>query len=245
VANAKWLQSRREAAWADGRERIDHLLYKYQQLYHLAVAPPPALVARELIRDILCVPLFFDPMPLDRYAEVQLVDGQPRVTVNSEIERMEGVKDSEGVANVAMLHEVMHIERDVSALVAPASMQLPGFEEPPAIICYRAPRDADRGGEIAEREFWAEEAGRAAAVSLPALRRTQPFNELIRTGRATTGAIKGAWPLLYESAAQIGVNISALVKQLTLESYISVVLRNGMADEIHVQPTLEGTKEWP
>lgn len=238
VANARWLDQRRRTAWADGRERVDHLLAKYAQKYNLDVPPPPALVAAELIRDVLDVPLFFDPMPLDRYAEVRVVDGEPRVTVNSDIDQMENVKDGIGVANVAMLHEVIHIERDLSALVSPASMQLPGFEEPPAIVCLRAPAHAARN-EVAAREFWAEEAGRAAAVSPVALRRSAPFRELLLRATKPKGEFREAWPLLYDVASELGVNISALRKQLELEALIVV-----SGKDVLVQPGLLELAEW-
>ena len=238
MANARWLQSRREEAWADGRELRDHLLRQYQARYSPEVLPPPALIVRELLSDIIGVRLFFDPMPLDRFAEIRMVEGRPRVTVNADIAQMEGVKDAEGVANVAMWHEVMHVERDAPDLVAPASAVLDGFEQPPDIVCYRSPNPSLRA-DAAAREFWAEEAGRAAAVSFEALRRTEAFVELISLAGRNRGHVRSAWPLLYRAAEAIGVNGSALVKQLTFEGMIAVEGR-GTGSQVFLQaPLLE------
>ena len=46
-----------------------------------------------------------------------------------------------------------------------------------------------------------------------------------------------AWPLLYQAADDIGVNITALVKQLELEGRIALV-REGGRDLVYVQPKL-------
>jgi hypothetical protein len=221
AANAKWVQDRREAAWASGRQLRDHLLLQYQQKYNLSDTPPPAIIIPDLIRDFITEDLFFDPLPLDRYAEIRLVDGKPAITVNSDIHRMDKVKDPLGVANVAMWHEVMHTGDDLGTLHMPASAPLPGFEEPPTIVCLRAPGKS-QDSVVREREFWAEEAGRAAAVSLAALNRTDPFREFLHLARRTTGAVRSGFPLLYQSAAAIGVNISALTTQLKLEGLIAI-----------------------
>jgi hypothetical protein len=238
VANARWLESRRRTAWAEGREHVDHLLSRYAEKYRLDTPPPPALIAAELIRDILDVPLFFDPMPLDRFAEVRLVDGCPRITVNSEIRQMENVKDPDGVANVAMLHEIMHLDRHLPELIQPASMQFEGFDDPPAIVCLRA-KPGNASSEVAAREFWAEEAGRAGAISFPHLVKVPFFDELMSLAQGAPGQRRSAWPLLYRAAEAIGVNSTALKKQLELEGFVSIE-----AGELTVQPTLGAMQRW-
>src|SRR3990172_3472313 len=236
LANASWLQSRREAAWAHGRERRDRLLSEYQQKYRLAEPPPPAKVVDAILTELLNVKLYFDPLDPDRFAETRFEDGRAIVTVNSELGRIEGVKDETGVANVAMWHEVIHVTDDVDILLRPASAQLPGFDEPPSIVCYRTPRGSRAlNSDRLEREFWAEEAGRAAAISHEALRRTESFQELMRAATRARGPVRSAWPLLYKSATAIGVNITALVRQLELEGRI---LKQGK--DIFVQAGLGG-----
>ena len=96
------------------------------------------------------------------------------------------------------------------------------------------------GREAAAREFWAEEAGRAAAVSLPALSRSEAFVELGRLAADASGPVAGGWPLLYQAAEDIGVNITALVNQLRLEGLL------GVAEErrgIYVQARFMELKE--
>jgi hypothetical protein len=203
------------------------------------VPPPPAKVIDEILTEQLKAKLRFDPLPLDRFAETRLVNGEPVVTISSDTSAIPGVKDAVGVQNVAKWHEAIHITDHLDSLVAPAQAALEGFGIVPEIVCYRA------GGalrsrvqdDVAAREFWAEEAGRAAAVSLDALRRTDAFRSLLRAASHSKDSVRDGWPRLYEAAEAIGVNISALVKQLQLEGFIAVV-RIGGKDQIFVQPQL-------
>ena len=88
------------------------------------------------------------------------------------------------------------------------------------------------------REFWAEEAGRAAAVSQQALSLSPAFrNFVVLAPRVGPGLNGEKWRLLNLAAADIGVNISALVKQLQLEGRISLEKENGKT-LIYGQPTL-------
>jgi hypothetical protein len=241
VANASWQRRQQEQAWAFGREQCDRLLSNYQTDYGLAPPPPPAKIIDELLTDYLKAALQFDPLPLDRYGETRLEDGKAVVTINSRLGDIEGVKDAQGVENVAKWHEAMHVIRDLDTLVAPASRMFDGFDQPAQIVCYRAAgaKVLTRRDESVEREFWAEEAGRAAAVSLKALQRAESFRALLRAAGRSTGAVVGAWPLLYDAATEIGVNITALVKQLSLEGCI-VVDREGGRSVVHVQSVLIG-----
>jgi hypothetical protein len=86
------------------------------------------------------------------------------------------------------------------------------------------------------REFWAEEAGRAAAVSYQALARSGAFQAFVRLRQSGTAAANGErWRLLYLAAEDIGINISALVKQLVLEGQIVIQSESGR-QVIHPQP---------
>lgn len=238
MPNPSWLQSRRQEAWAFGREQRDRLLREYEQKYHPTQLPPPAIIIRELITDFLDARLRYERLPADRFAETRLEDGRITVVLNDDIGAIAGVKDKDGVGNVALWHESMHVICDSHMLVAPASQQLPGFESPPAIVCYRrAGNRPSPGAKAIEREFWAEEAGRAAAVSHEALQRAEPFRELLRRAARATGPVRGGFPLLYDAAKAIGVNISALVKQLELEGQVVVERKDGRSD-VFVQPTL-------
>lgn len=231
---AEWVRRQREEAWAFGRRLRKDLLSRYQHEYGEPVPPAPAKVIDDLLTDFLGVTLRFEPLNADRFAETRWADGKIIVTVNSRTGDITGVKDIEGVQNVAKWHEAVHAVRDVDVLRAGPQGALPGFEAPRQIVCYRTP---ERLGSAEERgrEFWAEEAGRAAAVSLPALAHSESFKKLMRLQAA--GPTRVAWPLLYEAAEQIGVNITALVKQLSLEGSIIVTKMDGQS-AVCVQPVL-------
>ena len=225
---------RRREAWAYGRALISRLLNKYREEYGEEVPPAPALIADELITDFLGAVLRFDPLSKDLFAQTDWVDGKAVVTINSLTATIDRVKDASGVQNVAKLHEAVHVDRDLHLLRTGQTLPLPGFDAPSRIKCYRktSPRWATRGSEWV-REFWAEEAGRAAAVDHSALARSDAFrsfasvNTLIPNGQR--------WSLLYEAASDIGINISALVTQLELEGRIVIETQEGRK-VVHVQP---------
>jgi hypothetical protein len=111
---------------------------------------------------------------------------------------------------------------------------LAGFDAPPRLVCRRG-EPTDRSAVVSAREFRAEEGGRAAAISMAYLKRSQSFTRLLKgAGRMANGA---AWALLYDLAPELGVNISALVTQLTLEGLI-VIEKSGGKQVLHVQPSL-------
>lgn len=234
LQRADWVAGRREEAWAFGREFRDSLLSKYQREYAISVPPPPAKIVGELLTDFLGVSLCYEELPPDRFAETRYVDGRLTIAVNERTRDIPGVKDDYGVQGVAMWHEGVHAVRDVDILRVGPQGTLPGFEAPRHFVCYRSPAQA-RTSEERGREFWAEEAGRAAAVSLPALALSEPFKELMRLG--ALGPTRRAWPLLYAAAEEIGVNITALVKQLSVEGLIVVTKEDGRPT-VCVQPAL-------
>ena len=231
---SEFVHERRKRAWAHGRHVRDGLLADFRRKYGHE-PPAPALIVDELITDFLHCGLEFLPLPLNLQAETECSGDCPRVTVNSLMSLIPGVRDGPGVEKVAMWHEVFHIVDDLDALRTPASSALPGFSDPPRIRCYRS-GGLGRTQEVLAREFWAEEAGRAAAVSHEALADSGAFRELCELAARSQGAIAQAWPLLYRAAADIGVNITALTRQLSLEGRISLQGPGGR--EVHVQPAL-------
>jgi hypothetical protein len=130
------------------------------------------------------------------------------------------------------------VNRDLHLLKTGDQEVLPGFEAPPPIRCFRNP--AVKLSDGWRREFWAEEAGRAAAVWYPALARSDAFRHLLKLG-GSGGGVSNAdgWQLLYEAARDIGVNSSALVTQLTLEGLIAIERRDGR-NVLHVQRNFLG-----
>ncbi len=181
----------RQEAWDYGRSLRDQLLTQYREEYGEDVPPPPAKIADQLLTDFLGANLRFGPLPLNIYAQTEWKDDRPVVTVNSFTGQIPGVKDVEGIQNVAMLHEAVHVERDISELKSGPQLTLPDFGPPTKIVCHRDFRNWRRPGErfsssgdIPEsmREFFAEEAGRAAAVSYQALSRSEAFQGFCRLG---------------------------------------------------------------
>ncbi len=224
----------RRQAWAFGRDLRDRLVDDYRREYGIAIPPPPAFIMDELLTDFLDVTLRFDPLRLDRFAQTEWLDGRVVVTINSLTHEIPGVKDPQGVQNVAKGHEAVHVVRDIKALQAEQGNRFPGFDVPLKIVCYRARRP---GSDFDRREFWAEEAGRAAVVSHRALGRSAAFQALMKLEPGSMRANGEAWRLLYKASRDIGVNSRALVTQLRLEGLIDVSKEDGR-NVLRVQPSL-------
>ena len=236
----------RMEAWDYGRTLRNQLVSQYREEYGVDVPPPPALIVDELLTDFMEASLAFDPLPLEIFAQTEWKDGRPLVTINSLTGKISGVKDATGVQNVAKFHEVVHVDRDLPELNIGPQLSMPELGPPAKIVCHRgfgqmrpSRRQQPRTpGNASWREFWAEEAGRAAAVSYEALGRSDAFRAFIRLRQIGSVAANGErWTLLYQAAEDIGVNISALVKQLGLEGQI-VVQKEGGRQVIHPQPSL-------
>jgi hypothetical protein len=233
---ADFVNQRQREAWAFGRELRDGLLAEYQRQYGLQSPPAPALVIDELLTDFLKVDLRFDPLPRDIFAQSEWINGRIVVTVNTLSGHIPGVKDAAGVDNVGKWHEAIHVVRDLDVVRVQPQDTLPGFEAPRLIACHRGAESA-LTPQVRAREFWAEEAGRAAAVSFPALARSESFQRLCESASRVSGPVPQGFPLLYEAAKDIGVNITALIKQLTLEGRIEVREESGRRT-VYVQPSL-------
>jgi len=229
VRRTEYVESKRREAWAFGRSQVAGLLEQYRERFRLETAPPPAQVAGELITSVLRCNLTYAPLPLTVFAQTDWLPDETLVTVNSKTRQIEGVKDAKGIQNVAMLHETIHIIRDAPAPTFGQST-LVGFEAPPRFICRRG-EQVDNSSAQVEREFWAEEGGRAAAVSYSHLRRVEPFKNLCRYGPRMTNA--AAWSCIYEAAEAIFINASALTKQLQHEGYVVIEGKT-----LRVQPDL-------
>jgi hypothetical protein len=228
------VENLRRESWRLGRALRDSLLQDYCRRYRLATPPSPATIADELITDFLHARLYYDPLDANIFAQTELKDGIFVVTVNSQIKKMPGIIDHEGVANVAKWHEILHIHRDAALLAARRPLPFAGFSAPAALVCYR-----DVSGQpdaaMRRREFIAEEAGRAAAVSHRALLLSPAFQKLASmSGRVAGGQ---GWQLLAAAARDLGVNRSALVTQLRLEGRIHIH-REGGRNLLEIQPSL-------
>lgn len=224
-------------AWMFGRSARDALLRRYEAEY--GSAPPPALIGRELLTDFMEVGLSYDALALTIFAETTWQGGRPHVTVNSRTHEIPGVKDPEGVINVGVWHELVHVERDIAEVRVGDQGVFAGMRPNLTIACRRDRPNTQRRNEEFRREFFAEEAGRAAAVSFPHLIKTDEFREFIYLGERGRASGSNGWRLLYAAASAIGVNISALVRQMEEEGYLTVEQRVG-GGIIHPQPGLTG-----
>jgi len=165
------------------------------------IPPPPGLIIDELLTDFLGASLRYDPLSPKVYAQTKWKDGRPLVTVNSLTGKIPGVKDEVGVQNVAKFHEAVHVDRDLPALKAGPQATLPGFEVAPKIVCYRGAGQRKRWDRLPSgqgvidsgslRQFWAEEAGRAAAISYQALARSDAFQGFLRLAQSSGAAANG------------------------------------------------------
>lgn len=127
----------RSRAWAFGRALRDELMDRYREEYGLVDLPAPAFIVDELITDFLSARLRFDPLPVDRYAQTELVDGRLTITVNKLTADIPGVVDVEGVQNVAKFHESIHVVRDADLLRTRQQLGLNGMETAEHIVCFR------------------------------------------------------------------------------------------------------------
>ena len=111
--------------------------------------------------------------------------------------------------------------------------------EPTPIACYRDPRAGGlRGAELRSAARFSRRRPAAPRPS-PGLISCGPtafrdFLDLANRGRASRPA---GWPPLYRAAKAIGVNISALVRQLEAEGFV-IVDRSGDRPLLHPQPGL-------
>jgi hypothetical protein len=229
TANSRWLDARRAAAWKLGVELRERLLETFMDEEGLRSRPLIKEVADDLVREVQGARLRDDCLPLDRFAQSEVVGGRIEVTINSRIGEISGVKDPVGTRTVAVLHEAVHVDRDLRPVEPSLRRQpaLPGLEDDgPRLIVCRSAGSVYRSSQP-EREFIAENAALAAAIAWPDLRRCAAFVEFRRRA-AEGGDLGGAgWCLLYETAAFIGVNISALVTYFGHRGLCHVVREGG------------------
>lgn len=222
-------------AWAFGRDLRTKTLTEYEAAYG-EKPPPPAFIGPEILRDFLGAKVAYDPLPLHIFAETTLFNGLPLVTINSLTGRIEGVKDVLGVQNVGCWHEAAHVQRDLHLLRVGPQGALPGMLTKQVIACHREKTVASPRQDWV-REYFAEEAGRAAAVSYPHLIVTPSFQQFMERAQRRLASTSNSWRLLYDAADAIGVNISALTKQLQEEGLLVIERHNGRPI-LYPQPAL-------
>ncbi|MDP8921558.1 MAG: hypothetical protein M3O34_01620 [Chloroflexota bacterium] len=171
-------------------------------------------VIEDLVQDVQGARLREDVLPLDRFAQSEVINGRAVVTINTRIAEMARVKDPAGVRIVAIGHEAVHVDQHLNP--SPSSsvaeqLVLPELDlEVPQVIMCRSAGGAGRAGQPAQ-EFLAENAALAMTIALPDLQRCAAFAAFQRLA-GDGGDLGGAgWQLLYQVAEFVGVNITALV----------------------------------
>jgi len=165
-----------------------------------------------VIEDVLGARLRVEVLPLDRFAQTELVDGRLEVSINSRVGSMARVKDVAGVIYAAKWHESVHVVRDFPSQVSRGrSSSLPSRP-----LTWRS------------RAWWCAEAMQPLAIprkkrASPSLR-TQAWQqrsaggphslpeylELMALADAGGNLGKNGWRLLYRSAEFIGINGTVL-----------------------------------
>ncbi|MBI2855093.1 MAG: hypothetical protein HYX87_09285 [Chloroflexi bacterium] len=233
--------AKRRDSWLLGIQHREALLGEYMIRTGMRERPLLKDVVDDLLTEIQGVRLREEVLPLDTYAQSEMVDGRIEVSINKRIGAMPGVKDAAGIAHVAKWHESIHGERDMRHNVKVSSnnqLAFPdiGADTPRLIVCRRTGTGEYEKGN--EREFIAETAALAAAIAPVDLARSGAFAEFqalaVRGGDVTTPG----WSLLYDTAAFIGVNISALVKFLAYRGVIQIVKEGGKSRIIATKPLL-------
>jgi hypothetical protein len=245
TSRGNWLDIKRARAQAFGIRLREDLVERYMNDHRLRERPFLKDVVDDLIEEVQGARLREEVLLTDRFAQTEAVGGRLIVTINTRIAEIEGMKDPAGVANVAKWHESVHIERDMDFFSShPKRFQpsLPGFgvQTPKLVVC--------RGilaltPQTADREFFAENAGVAAAIAGADLARCAPFLQFSRL--ATEGGDLGSlgWSLLYKTAELIGVNITALSKYFQQRGLFRIEQEEGRRRVI-AAPQLFGGLEW-
>jgi hypothetical protein len=134
------LDTRRANAWGLGILHRERLLRGYMDTKGLVERPLLKNVVDELIEEVQGARLRDEVLPLDRFAQTELVRGRAVVSINSRLADIPGVKDAAGVGYVAKWHESVHVERDLGGLGSDGSAaqaMLPGSEAqvPRLLVC--------------------------------------------------------------------------------------------------------------
>ena len=224
----------RAACWALGIQVREALVWKHMAEHGLRDRPLTKDIVDELIREGLGARLREEPLPLDRFAQTEVVRGRIEITINTRISEMPRVKDVAGVSYISKWHEIIHVPQDLGCRKVDRRLveaALPGIETPVLRVAGRRVTFC-RGGPLGRqrastREFIAENAAYAAAIGVPDLRQCPAFSRFtaLRAGR---GGFSGwSWELLHQSADFLGVNRAALVRYLVHRGFVRVSQSRG------------------
>jgi len=164
---------------------------------------------------------------MDRFAQTELVNGRPRITINTLIGRVSRVKNPERIRHVVGWHESLHIPVDVERREFPPLTELTsGLEVSPSspLFC-RATGSNSQGWSLREQAI--EAAALAAAIADADLKVGSAylnFLEYTSWGGDPDGV---GWRLLDQVSASIGVNVTALARYFEQHGLCQRVIRAG------------------
>ena len=245
TSRIQFVRRKRDDAWNLGIAHREYLISQYMEKHELRERPFLKDIVDDLIEEIQGARLREEVLLLDTFGQTELVNGRIEVSINSRIAKMPGVKNAIGVAHVTKWHESFHVDQDMgSERGAPQSQQLAfsviDSQAPRLIICRNI---GSTDSNIAGREFIAENAAVAAAISDADLNRCDAFQEfqlLIKPGGVYGGM---AWRLLYQTEQDIQVNISSLVKYFEHRGLFRIEKLRG-ENLIIVDPQMGGGFGW-
>ncbi|MCC6176048.1 MAG: hypothetical protein IT305_12145 [Chloroflexi bacterium] len=221
-------EASRQNAFALGEELRESLVNKYQQEHRLNERPFLKDITDELITGPLFARLRYDPLPLDTFALTELVNGRVQIVINTRTSEMPRVRHVAGVMQLSKWHEIIHADQHIMRMDRQApkgQLSLPGIDAvPDQIVCFWRPNP---GSSDFEREFIAEHAGLSAAIAPADLKRSRAYSEFMRLARFGGDLGREGWWLLYQTAEDIGVSPTHLVKYLEFTSRIDVVSSAG------------------
>jgi hypothetical protein len=197
------------------------LVVEYMRRNNLQDQPFLKNLVDDLIEEIQGARLLRGALPLDRFAQTEMSGDRIEVTINSRIPEMTKVKDAPGVELISKFHESLHVDRDFKVSARP---QL--------IVCRSA---SVRNGRVPLHEFVAENAALSAAIAATDLVRSRGFLRFQRLAAARGDLGRRGWDALYEVCAEIGVNISALVRYFG-HLGLCQVIDDGNSRHLYVAP---------
>lgn len=238
----QFLQARRAEAWPFGEQHRESLLREHMQRRGLTKRPLLHEVVEDLIEDIQGARLVEEVLPLNTYAQTESEGGRIRVVMNSRVAEIPRVKDPKGVRYVTLWHESIHVALDMNpdpALSSGAQLGFSGIQGPDTkVIACRTARPAGR--EQQALEFFAENAGLAAAIAEQDLQRCPAYRDFLN--RMDRGGVL-PWPIAYDIARFIGVNIRALNRYLDHRGFARVADQDGKSVLVAAK-ALVGVDAW-
>lgn len=245
MANSRYVEQRRAECFSYGTQLREVLLQRYMANYGYTDRPFLKDVVDDAIEEGLGARVLEEVLPLDRYAQSEVVGNRVIVSVNSRAGEIPGVKHAAGVINVGKWHEAIHVDshlKPAQGAVAGETQPLPLFEDvrERLIVCRGA---SWQRHENPQWEFTAENGGLAAAIAAADLVRCDSFLELLARVKQGGDLGRYAWRLLYDTADRIGVNPPALLRYFGHRGLCRLVT-DGRVNSLVADPQLFAGVAW-